>query len=519
MVQGNFEEARNGFECILALRISCQQFTSEAERKYEAQIQALIWREIGHTWASNGDYEQAYECYKRGKLVMQDAGVNSGAAWACLHLQHGSIINLQGNYVEARRYVLEALEMLEQAIQERQATSPEWAASPPGFVDPAGTHIFQTRTEREILGDPLDVGRAHELLGLIATGVGQFTEALTHLYRALAIFEQHDLVIEMAKVCSNLGAVHAIKSENAMAYTYIHRSLELAERMSNFPIIALTTGNLGEMAARSGDLLKAEEWFRRSLAISERTNEREHQCWCNIALAIALQDQGNLQGAVEGIRRALAIARAMKSARNIGGALIALADLRVTQAIIAAKLQGNMRITHHSASACTRLLLRARSTIQRAIVLDGLETELVVEGKVILANIYFLLGDLQAARQEAIRTMEEARRHELTRMLARSYRLLGRILAAQGEHEQAGACFEEALQIFRDHAMRLDYARALHGYGDTLLERSTPAPGVYQTGLAHLNEARTIFAACHAAIDLDWVDQSLTNTTIEILEI
>ena len=519
MVQGNFEAARNGFECILALRISCQPFTSEAGQKYEAQIQALIWREIGHTWASNGDYEKAYECYKRGKLVMQDAGVTSGAAWACLHLQHGSIINLQGNYVEARRYVLEALEMLEQAIQARQAASPEWAASPPGFVDPSGPHIFQTRTEREILGDPLDVGRAHELLGLIATSVGQFTEALTHLYRALAIFEQHDLVIEMAKVCSNLGAVHAIKSENAMAYTYIHRSLELAERMSNLPIIALTTGNLGEMAARSGDLLKAEEWFRRSLAISERTNEREHQCWCNIALAIALQDQGNLQGAAEGIRRALAIARAMKSARNIGGALIALADLRVTQAIIAAKLQGNMRITHHSASACTRLLLHARSTIQRAIVLDGLETELVVEGKVLLANIYFLLGDLQAARQEAMRTMEEARRHELTRMLARSYRLLGRILAAQGEHEQAGACFEEALKIFRDHAMRLDYARALHGYGDTLLERSTPGSGVYQTGLAHLNEARTIFAACHAAIDLDWVDQSLTNTTSEILEI
>ena len=179
-----------------------------------------------------------------------------------------------------------------------------------------------------------------------------------------------------------------------------------------------------------------------------------------------------------------------------------------------------MRITHHSASACTRLLLRARSTIQRAIVLDGLETELVVEGKVILANIYFLLGDLQAARQEAMRTMEEARRHELTRMLARSYRLLGRILAAQGEHEQAGACFEEALKIFRDHAMRLDYARALHGYGDTLLERSsTSTPGVYRTGLAHLNEARTIFAACHAAIDLDWVDQSLTNTTSQILEI
>src|SRR5205823_11014954 len=132
---------------------------------------------------------------------------------------------------------------------------------------------------------------------------------------------------------------HAMKSENAVARTYMHRSLELAERMSNYPIIALNTGNLGEMAARAGDLLKAEEWFRRSLAIAERTNEREHLCWCNVALAAALQDQGNLSGAAESLRRSLAIGRAMKSARNIGGALVTLADLRVAQAIIACKLQ------------------------------------------------------------------------------------------------------------------------------------------------------------------------------------
>ncbi len=519
IVQGNFEEARKYYEGILELRKQQPPIASEAESKQEAQIQALIWREIGRTWASNGDYEQSYECYKRGTQVMRDAGVTSGAAWACIHLQYGSIRNLEGSYDEARRYVLEALDMLEEAIQQRKVSQGNASTAQPSSVE-SKIHQFLTRTERAAMGDVLEVGRAHELLGIIAASIGQFTEALTHLYRALAIFEQHDLVIEMVKVCSNLGAVHAVKSENSVAYSYMNRSLELAERMSNLPIIALTTGNLGEMAARAGDLLKAEEWLRRSLAIAERTNELEHQCWANISLAVALQDQGNLQGAATGIRRSLAIARTMKSARNIGGALIALADLRVVQAIIAFQLQSSNSTQYkaHLSPMCTRLLLRARSTALRAIQVEGLESELVVEGQVILASIYFLLKDLPTARQEAVRAMENSEKYELTRMLARSYRLLGRILSAQSEYEKADAYFENALQIFRDYEFRLDYARALHDYAKTLLQRGRPGTYLYKKGLAHLQEARTIFADCHAAIDLAWANQLLASFISETVE-
>jgi tetratricopeptide (TPR) repeat protein len=274
------------------------------------------------------------------------------------------------------------------------------------------------------------------------------------------------------------------------------------------------------MAARAGDMLKAEEWLRRSLAISEHTNELEHQCWANIALAVALQNQGDLQGAAAGIRRSLAIARAMKSARNIGGALIALADLRVVQAIIACQLQNSNPkpgIVQLS-STCTRLLLRAKSTVLRAMQFEGLESELVVEGQVILASIYFLLKDLETARQEAVRAMKASEKHELTRMLARAYRLLGRILSAQGEHEKADPYFENALQIFRDYEFRLDYARALHSYAETLLQRGHPGECTYKKGLDHLQKAHTIFAECHAAIDLEWTNQQLASYKSETVE-
>ncbi|HEY6406998.1 MAG TPA: tetratricopeptide repeat protein, partial [Ktedonobacteraceae bacterium] len=378
VVQGNYEEARRNYECILTLRNQQKSFASEAESKQEAQIQALIWREIGRTWSANGFFDQAYECYQGGKQVMEEAGVTSGAAWACVHLEHGSIRSLQGNYDEARRFVQEALKMLEQAMQERQDDSSYEQTGNSGAGETESTrgniyNSFQTRTERAILGAPLEVGLAHELLGVIAANVGQFAEALQQLHRALAIFEQHDLATALAQVYSNLGAVHAVKSENTMALTYMQRSLELAERIGNQPNIAIVTGNLGEMAARAGKLRQAEDWFRRSLAVAERTNEADQISWCNVALATALQDQGNLAGAAECIRRALSIARSMKSSRNIGNQFGDVLDLDASLAA------GRFRGLEHfetrrqidavvgRALVVDRLLLRLHDVGQRGV--------------------------------------------------------------------------------------------------------------------------------------------------------
>ncbi len=144
-VRGNYEEARYIYSCILELRQQQQEYMSECERKQEAQIQALIWREIGHTWTATGDYEQADECYKRGKQVLSDAEVTSGAAWACIHLQQGTWLYVEGLYDEARRYANESLAMLEQAMQKNGV-----AGSDPATNDKSLTEqILPGQTTRE----------------------------------------------------------------------------------------------------------------------------------------------------------------------------------------------------------------------------------------------------------------------------------------------------------------------------------------------------------------------------------
>jgi len=524
IVKGNYGEVRDLYEHVLELRkeyqIAAQASAStqpgEAEarlwRQQEAQVQAMIWREIGRTWAETGDYDQARQCFEYGKQVMLEAGVSSGAAWACLHLQHGNISWKQGNYNEARRYAQEALEMLSNAIAEQPVKGIDSQESQ-ARNRPLSSAASKTRIARAIVGDPLEVGRCHEILGIIIASVGHYTEALTHLNTARALYEKHGLVTALTQVYGNLGAVYAFKSENAVARTYYQRALELAERNGDLPDMAFVIGNLADVAARSGDLKEAETWFKRSIALAERINDREQLCWCNVALASALKDQGNMRDALELIRQSLALGRAMKSARGIGFALVALGDWRFAQAIAISRIDviTLKEQTILQDPACHRLLLSARAAVERALALEELDAEVLTEGHLTLAGVYFFLGDLDTAKQKAFQTLEEANARELTRVGARSQRLLGRILAALDQHDQADNYFEQALEVFNRYEMRLDYACAQHGFGVTLLRRSQPGEETYRRGLAYLHQARDFFRECGAAIDLDWVERILAN--------
>src|SRR5260370_8395466 len=94
-----------------------------------------------------------------------------------------------------------------------------------------------TRTELSLIGDPVELGRCHEILGILSATVGQYAESLKHLNTALAIFERQGLLTALAQVYGNIGAVYAIKAENAVAHTYLHPSLQLPYRIRHLPTL------------------------------------------------------------------------------------------------------------------------------------------------------------------------------------------------------------------------------------------------------------------------------------------
>ncbi|GCE12653.1 tetratricopeptide repeat protein [Tengunoibacter tsumagoiensis] len=542
-VLGNYTEARTLLESILDLR-SNERFQrqaypatfSEAEKQQqEAQIQALLWRDISNIWAQIGEYKRAYECNRRGIDVMSLAGVTSGAAWACLHLQHGAILRFEGSYHEARRYLQEALTMLEQVMQQKSLAEESSQVGAKRSLPQNTSQLDQahpspinlpTRTERALHGDPWEIGYAHERLGIVAASQGQMNDGLSHLHIALAIYEQSERVSEMARLCSNLGATYITKGEYKAARSYMQRSLALAERAGDLPNMALVTLNLGDVAQRTGDLLESERWIKQSISLSEQINDREGVSWSYSILAIVQQDLGQAQEAVQSILQAIHIGRAIQSPRCIRLAQVKLAELRLSQALSLQLSSSSLRHSSTTTRRYKRLLLRAQSTLQRAIRPEGSETENIIDGRALLAKAAYQLGQLESAFAIAQQTLLETQEYEMTRTSAQLYHLLGLIHLKQVHYDESTHYFQQALHICVERDLKLDYARVLHSYGLLVLQRpvSPARPTVpnrhssqpltydnHKEGVSILKEAQDIFSTCQATLDLRLIENDLKS--------
>jgi tetratricopeptide (TPR) repeat protein len=365
-----------------------------------------------------------------------------------------------------------------------------------------------------LAGDPVDLGRVYSLLGLIANGAGRSTEAINYWNTALAIFEQYERQREIAIVCCNIGDVHVRSAEYAPALKFLHRSQGIAERIGETPLLCIVLNNLGLVVARSGNLLEAEEWFNKGIMLATQVNEPGGMSMLCTNVVSVLQDQGKLDEAKSSLHRALSISRSVAIAPFIGFALVALANMRLTQAIL---LISNHEHIVESRQEARRYLYRAKNTLHSALLLE-VEAETRIEGELLRAQTTYLLDESELAQKQVIHVLNEASQSKLTWLVGRTQQVLGSILASQGKLEEAVSAFEEALRIFRKADMRLEQARTLHRYGLALLQQySIMSAGSHQRekGLKYLREAQKIFTMCKAVMD----EQLLARDLMQYAEV
>ena len=370
-IQGKFQEARQLFERVLEVRNQQTKSIPGALDKQEAQVQALLWGEIGWTWRYTGDSLRAWQCCERGEQVLREAGITSGPAPARLRFQQGSLRWQEGKYEEAYRIVGEALQLFEDV-------------QPQAASDVASL----TRIRSTLLGDPVDVGRARALLGALAYNLGQHNESLRHLNAALVIYEKYDRQREIAHVCCNLGYTHMKLEHYSQANTFLQRSFALAERIGDVPLTSVVLHIFGLLAESSGEggNEEAERYYRRALALAEQINDREYLSTWRADLGGALMKQGKLEDAAASIQHALRIARAIDNIPCIAHALVALGNLRIAQA---------------RTSGDARYLKRAGATLRRALALPGLDTENHSSGQTALAEVEQLASVANGSQMSA----------------------------------------------------------------------------------------------------------------------
>ena len=463
--------------------------------QYEAQIDALLWVEVGKTWFDTGDFDFAEQSFDRAEQVLCDANVGTGPVWASLGLERSYILWRKGNFEEARETAHHTLNIFDALLRENDRL----------------INIHQsTATRRTLAGDPVDVGRTHLLLGNIAAVMGEGTIALDHLSAALTVFEQFDRQREIALVCGNIGDVYLRKTEHILAQSVLRRSLSIAEHIGDLSIMSVAFGNLGMLSSRLGDLREAEVYYERALQLAEQVHDPIYISLCNGYLAIPLQAQGKLDEAKSSIRKSLTIGRTKSIPFCIGFALITLGHLRINQAV-----NGYGSIPHslekRQGLTPTRLLQQAKVSLIRGLAIEGLEAETRTEGLLELAQASFLLGEIDAAQQQTYRALEEAKRYEQTWLLACIQRLLGTILAVQHQHKEANKLFTQSLEILQERGMRLEYARTLYSFGEATLRNVHSNNEDCEQAIVHLQEARQVFDECGAALDLKLAELILTE--------
>jgi DNA-binding SARP family transcriptional activator len=488
-VQGQPQEARTFYEQALEERSKRHRFPFQFDAQYEAQIDALLWVEIGKTWFNTGDNAQAQQCYNQAEQVLLEVKMVNGPAWASVHLQMSYVLWQESNYEKALQSAYQTLRIFEQVLQGQEVRSP--------------TPSHSTAIRRTLAGDHVDLGRTHLLIGTIAAVTGENIEALKHLNAALAIYERHGRQRETAIVCCNIGDFYLRNSEFQQAQAALRRSLSIAERIGDIPLLCVDFGNLGIIAARLGVLQEAENYYNRGLLLAEQINDPINTSLWNGCLTTIKVDQGNFDDARRLLYLALQAGRSINFIPYIGFALVIAGQLHIAQAIV--KHRNNSYSTEIIKDQQQLYLLnRAKTSLRRALVLEGLEAETHTEGQLALAHASFLSGETDSAQQHILRVIEEAERHEQIWLLACAKRLMGSILSTQGEFVSADACFAQALDTFRQRGMRLEEARTLRSFGEALLQRTSEDGQAerHAEALRYLQEARQLFEACHAALDL-----------------
>ncbi|HYH94922.1 tetratricopeptide repeat protein, partial [Hyalangium sp.] len=142
---------------------------------------------------------------------------------------------------------------------------------------------------------------------------GDYTEALEHLQRALAMSEKrlgpdHP---EVALRLNNVGFALAFQGDYAKALAHCRRALVIAERVlgPEHLLVASILGSMGTALAAQGDYAEALKHFQRELEMEERILGPEHPI-----VAISRSDmgtvlfcQGDYAGALHYFHSALAI--------------------------------------------------------------------------------------------------------------------------------------------------------------------------------------------------------------------
>jgi tetratricopeptide (TPR) repeat protein len=454
-IQGDFEEARQLYTDILKLFLSN---TDPAANK--PTFQALLWREIAHTWYENGNVQIAWSCCDEGIALLREANIDKEQApgiWGALTHERALSLWSQGKYHEAYREAHEALHLLEQALLELRSNPS------PKTQTPLAPYIPRMQS------DLIDLGRVCSLIGVL-TAILHSTQDPTHYFRrAAAIFKQANSLRELSSALGNIGNVHLVHAELTEAADQFQEGVKIAERLGDNPVLSVMSINLAITAYRQGDIDKAFQLYTQALSLV-RTDALDESVF-SYGFASCYLDLG-YQDALPYITRALHAARTA----DHNAPCFALVLAATGQARLAQSRQAH---THKE----KELLLASAKRLTNAALQRSMEPEYRREIEITRASIALAQGQVDIANYQLQETYEDARASNIHWSAIRAREGIARIHLLREEYTEAEAILSPLLEECQKRQLGIERLRTLRLYGKALFKQGK------DEGIAYIQEA------------------------------
>ncbi len=333
-----------------------------------------------------------------------------------------------------------------------------------GINDPES--LLRCAAELDAIGTPQADAEASLARGTAYRLRGDYTEAVNHSYRALALFEELGNSTGVAAATNNIGIVQGHTGNYSAALEHFHRVLALYEKVGSRSGMANATSNIGNVYQRTGDYAVALEYFHRALALHEELDNRAGVASANNNIGLVHYNIGDYPAALEHYHLALAL---REKIGDRDGEAVAISNIGNVHF-----MTGNYpsALEHHHRALELYEMIGNRSGVAAAINDIG--------------NVHTHTGNYSAALEHYHRALSI---HQETGNRANEAIVIGNIglvHASIGDYPSAIEDYRRALDLYEEMGDRAGRARAACSIVGTYLLMDSNADA--QAGLAAMDE-------------------------------
>ncbi|MBI5648996.1 MAG: tetratricopeptide repeat protein [Chloroflexi bacterium] len=321
-------------------------------------------------------------------------------------------------------------------------------------------------------------------LGVAQARMGKFDQAVNTLEQGLGLLPVEPSQVR-AGVYINLGTVYGSQGRMEKAIKCLQRGLEISLRLNDYFQLLIIQSNLGIAKKNIGDWQGAVSNFEEALVLSEQLGNIQEQARIKNSLGLLYGLQGRDDLAMDHLAYSRELAQNHDLKKNLIHVLSSQADLQIRQ---------------NNWSAAEKTLQQVQ---QLAVEMQAKNEmpEIFYDW----AQIHLAKGDHATALGWSEKSVQAARELKMNIEEGKGLRVLGQVMFANGQSNQAMDAFEKSLLLLTDQNP-YEAARTKTQWGFALMNSSEK-----DRGLPLLKESEITFRQLGAQRDLKIVRDLLRS--------